>query len=52
MRRYTPEELDEMEDQGVLYVCQSCDYHGHADEFGEHCPSCGVELDDEREESE
>lgn len=46
MRRYTAEELDEFEENGELYVCQTCDCHGHVDDFGEVCPKCGEELDD------
>lgn len=44
--RYNKDELDELEESGDLYVCPYCDYHGHADEFGETCPSCHEKLDD------
>ena len=50
-RRYTSQEITEFEEAGELYVCQSCDYHGHADDFGATCPSCGEPLDDDSDEA-
>lgn len=43
---HTKAEIDAMEEAGELYVCPSCDYHGHADEFGSTCPRCGETLSD------
>lgn len=44
MNRYTSEQLDEFEAAGELYVCPTCDHHGHADDFGDNCPKCGADL--------
>lgn len=35
---------DESED--LIYVCSSCGYEGHPDEFGQFCPVCGTDLDE------
>lgn len=48
-RRYTSEQLDEMEERGELFVCPHCDYHGHSDDFGEQCPVCHVDLTETEE---
>lgn len=48
MRNYTSKELDEMEAVNELYVCPTCDTHGHQDDFGEVCPHCECELEDDQ----
>jgi len=50
-RKYTSEELDELEESGELYVCPSCDTHMHVDDIGQTCPECFISLDDLKGES-
>jgi rubrerythrin len=47
-RRYTREELDELERRDELYVCPSCDAHMHVDDIGQVCPYCFISADDLR----
>lgn len=43
----TPSEASaEPDDDELIYVCQSCGYEGHPDEFGQFCPKCGTDLDE------
>lgn len=47
LRRYTPEERQDMEEREELYVCPHCDHHGHVDDFGPCCPLCLEDLDED-----
>lgn len=49
MGRYAPlskSEIDDLENEGRLWICPSCDAHCDADEAGEGCPKCGEPADD------
>lgn len=35
-----------MNDDGNIYVCQSCFHEDDSDRFGTYCPNCGVNLDE------
>ena len=48
IRRRSKKEIDLLESSNELYVCPSCDYHGHVDEFAYECPACGAHVDDEQ----
>lgn len=47
-RKYTPEELKDLEERDELYVCPLCDAHMHINDIGETCPECFISALDLR----
>jgi rubrerythrin len=41
-RRYSKEEIEELEKSELLWTCEACDYECHCDSVGETCPKCGA----------